>query len=83
MDLQTRKIAFVQEFLKLQNEELISALERLLHQKKSAGYQQTAMSTEQFNEDVDQALDDAKNERVTKADDLKAESKKWNDHLLV
>ncbi len=77
MDLQTRKIAFVQEFLKLQNEELITALERLLHQKKSADYQQTAMSVEQFSEDIDQALDDAKNERVIKADDLKAESKQW------
>jgi len=79
MDLQTRKIAFVQEFLKLQNEELIAALERLLHQKKSADYRQNpkAMSIEQFNEDVDQALDDAKNERVTKATDLKDQVKKW------
>ena len=80
MDLQTRKIAFVQEFLKLQNEELISALERLLHQKKSADYQQNpgSMSVEQFNEDIDQALDDAKNERLTKADELKAEVNIWN-----
>lgn len=34
MDIQTRKIVFVQEFLKLQNEELLTRLEKLLHTGK-------------------------------------------------
>lgn len=34
MDLQTQKITFVQEFLKLQNEEIISNLEGFLRKKK-------------------------------------------------
>ena len=33
MDLQTRKIEFVQEFLKLQSEEVISQFENLLKKK--------------------------------------------------
>ncbi len=79
MDLQTRKIAFIQEFLKLQNEEVIAALERLLHQKKVANYDEhpKAISVEQLNEDVDQALVDAKNDRVIKASVLKSQVKKW------
>jgi len=36
MDIQTRKIAFVQEFLKLQNEDLISRFEKLLRTEKSS-----------------------------------------------
>lgn len=36
MDLQNRKITFVQEFLRLQNEEIISGLENLLKKKKAS-----------------------------------------------
>jgi len=35
MDLQSRKILFIQEFLKLQNEEVVKYLEEVLHQKKN------------------------------------------------
>ena len=34
MDLQTRKITFVQEFLKIQSEEVIIRLEKLLEKEK-------------------------------------------------
>jgi len=34
MDLQTRKISFIQEFLKLQSEEIINSLEKMLKQKQ-------------------------------------------------
>jgi hypothetical protein len=34
MDLETRKISFVLEFLRLQNEEIISGLEKLLRKKE-------------------------------------------------
>lgn len=79
MDLQSRKIAFVQEFLRLQNEEVISILERILHQKRVENYEKdlNAMSREQFNEDIDQALDDAESGRFTKAHDLKSKAGKW------
>lgn len=79
MDLQSRKIAFVQEFLRLQNEEVISILERILHQKRVEAYEKDlkAMSREQFNEDIDQALDDVESGRFTKAHDLKSKARKW------
>ena len=35
MDLEARKISFVQEFLRLQNEDIIAGLEEFLHRKKS------------------------------------------------
>ena len=35
MDIQTRKIEFIKEFLKLQNEELIIRLEEFLRTNKS------------------------------------------------
>ena len=74
MDLQARKITFVQEFLRLQNEGIISGLENMLRKKKSEMYEKglNPMSLEQFHNEIDQALEDSENDRVTKAADLKA-----------
>lgn len=79
MDLQTRKITFVQEFLRLQNEEIIVALENILRKKKLDLYElnQKPMSLEKFNNEIDQSLDDSANERLTKAQDLKEKINKW------
>ncbi len=63
MDLQTRKIEFVQEFLKIQSEELISQLENLLKNKSNVNDLFNPMSIEEFNNRIDQSEDDFKNGR--------------------
>lgn len=65
MDLQTRKIEFVQEFLKIQSEELISQLENLLKNKSDFDDNDVfnPMSIEEFNNRIDQSEDDFKNGR--------------------
>ncbi|MCV2483382.1 hypothetical protein OD917_00495 [Flavobacterium sp. SH_e] len=65
MDLQTRKIEFVQEFLKIQSEELISQLENLLKNKSNVDDNDyfNPMSIEEFNSRIDQSEDDFKNGR--------------------
>ena len=80
MDLQTRKIRFVQEFLRLQNEEIIETLESTLRKKKIDLYEldQKPMTMTEFNDEIDQAMDDSKNGRLTKAIDLKEKMKKWH-----
>ena len=78
MDLQARKISFVQEFLRLKNEEIISGLESMLKKRKSEIYENELkpMSLENFNKEIDQALEDSENDRVIKATDLKSKFKK-------
>lgn len=80
MDLQRRKIILVQEVLRLQNEEIISGLENLLKTKKSELFEKklTSMSIDQFNHEIDQAMLDSENGRVTSATDLKEKVKKWS-----
>jgi len=80
MDLERRKITFVQEFLRLQNEEIISGLENLLRMKKIELLEKklSPMSIEQFNHEIDQSLSDSENERVVSATDLKEKVKKWS-----
>lgn len=80
MDLEAKKISFVQEFLRLQNEEIIIGLEKMLHKSKAELLEKEMkpMSMQQFNTEIDQALDDSKNERLTKASDLKSKVQKWD-----
>lgn len=62
MDLEARKISFVQEFLRLQSEEIVIHLENLLHKQKVELLDQEmkSMNIEQFNKEIDRSLDDAK-----------------------
>ena len=53
MDLQSRKILFIQEFLKLQNEEVLKYLEEMLHQKKNKDYDEDKAKA---NKEVSQDL---------------------------
>ena len=80
MDLQSRKIEFVQEFLKIQSEEVISRLEKILRKDNdSSTYENfTPMSIEEFNSRIDKSMEDSKNGRLIEASDLKAKIDKWN-----
>jgi len=61
MDLQTRKIEFVQKFLKIQNEELITQLENLLKKKSSTkSISLIPMSIDELNTRIDQSEKDFK-----------------------
>jgi hypothetical protein len=78
MDLQTRKISFIQEFLRIQNEEIISSLEKLLKSRKSELFANSniPMELDQFINEIDQSLEDSENDNVIKATDLKLKFKK-------
>jgi len=79
MDLETRKITFVQEFLRLQNEEIVTGLEKLLRKKKSDLFEKelTPMSIEQFNSEIDKAMVDSEMGKITSARELKKKAHKW------
>lgn len=79
MDLQSRKIKFVQEFLKLQSEEVISHLEKILSKetKTFTNEEFEPFTIEEFNARIDQSMDDSKNGKLIKASDLKAKIDKW------
>ncbi len=77
MDLQTRKIAFVQEFLKLESEKAISHLEKLLQKEIKSEDNLTPMSLEDYQKRIDQSLDDAVNGRLTETNQLLSEIEKW------
>lgn len=78
MDLQSRKIEFIQEFLKLQSEEAISRLEKLLNiEKRWDGNDLVPMTVEEFNERIDKSMEDSKNGKLTEVDQLLSEIERW------
>jgi hypothetical protein len=72
MNIETRKIKFVQEFLKLQNEKSISKLEKLLIQEKEELKEVSHSPFEQkgLNNRIEQSEQDFKNGRFKSSDEL-------------
>lgn len=79
MDIQTKKIEFVQEFLKVQSEDLVDELEKILRKNNKVSENENfkPMSIDEFNERIDKSMEDSKNGRLTKAIVLKAKMEKW------
>lgn len=72
MDLETRKIEFVQKFLKLQSEEVISRLEKILKKEQKASADRTLepMTEVELNSRIDQSEADFRNKKYKSSDEL-------------
>ena len=79
MDLQTRKISFVQEFLKIQSEEVVVRLEKALLKEKKNILDKTSqpMTLEELNKRIDQSMLDSKNGKLTENNELTTEIQNW------
>ena len=77
MNLEARKIEFVQEFLKLQNEEAVSRLEKILRKEKIASEERIfePMTQEDLNTRIDQSESDFRNNRFKNSSELFAKYK--------
>jgi hypothetical protein len=69
MDIQARKIHFVEEFLRIADDELVTKLENVIRieRKKKLEKELSPMTLNELNEIVDQSEDDFDNGRVTEA----------------
>jgi hypothetical protein len=79
MDIQTRKINFVQEFLRLRNIKLIEKLEKILLEDKAKEYEANLkpLSIDNFHKMIDKSVEDANQGKVVNARELKESVKKW------
>ncbi len=78
MDLDTRKIIFIQDFLKLESEKAISQFEKLLQKETKIKSEINPMSTLYFQRRIEKSLEDSKNGRLTGSDQLISEIEKWS-----
>ena len=79
MDLQTRKIQFIQEFLRSANSNIVEKFEKMLRQERKKMYEEDIkpMTLQQYEQRIDKAMDDYKNNRVTNARKLKKDIASW------
>jgi hypothetical protein len=80
MDIQTKKLHFVQEFLRLRDENLIDKLNELLksERKKKLEKELNPFNHKEFNNLIDSAESDSANGKLTSAKELKNEIDSWN-----
>ncbi len=79
MDIQSLKINFVQEFLRLKNEQIIKSLVERLREEKKKLYEAELkpLTQKEFTKMIDQAEADAKQGRLTEVNSLKKDIDNW------
>ncbi len=79
MNIQVRKLNFIEELLRVSDEKIISKLEAYLKEEKKKSYEKELkpMAHKDFYAMIDQSLKDSKEGRVTSNTDLKKKIKTW------
>ncbi len=74
MNLEARKIEFVQEFLQLQSEEAVSRLEKILRKEKNASDERIfeSITEDELNKRIDQSESDFRNNQFKSSSELLA-----------
>jgi hypothetical protein len=72
MDIQSRKLAFIQAFLTLQSEEMIVQFEKLMKKAKNMDEENQfkTFSTEEMNERISRSEDDFNNKKFKTTSEL-------------
>lgn len=77
MNLEARKIEFIQEFLKLESEETISLLEKVLKKEKRMKSEKVfkPMTHDELNKRIDQSESDFRNNKFKSSSELLEKNK--------
>ncbi|MDP3181082.1 MAG: hypothetical protein Q8M67_04660 [Bacteroidota bacterium] len=79
MDLQTRKLTFVKEFLNIQSEDIVDRFEKMLKKEKIRSNEKDfqPMTLDEFYKRIDQSMLDSENDKLTSIDELIKEIEGW------
>lgn len=79
MNIQARKLDLIEEFLRINDEGLITKLESFIKQEKKISHERSLkpMSLNEFHETIDQAKRDSDSGRVISHLELKKKVKTW------
>jgi hypothetical protein len=78
--VERKKLHLIEEFLKIQNEDIINKIESIINEERHKSLKDefnTPFSTKEFDEMIDQAEADATNGRVYSTNDLKKQIQSW------
>lgn len=78
MDLQTRKILFAKEFLKLESEKAINFFEKLLKKESTVNSDFRPMTIQELQNRIDQSNNDSEKGKLIASSDLISEIERWS-----
>lgn len=80
MDIQTRKIEFIQEFLKIQSEDLVLRLDKFLKKETSKVEvnQLKPFTVKELQNRISKSMKDSKAGKLTVSNELLSEVKQWH-----
>jgi len=79
MDIQSRKLMFIEEFLRVSDEDLITKLELIIHQEKNIANHKDLkpFSNDEFQEIIKQAKHESETGQVISHQDLMKKVSEW------
>lgn len=79
MNIQTRKLTLIEDFLRITDSKLISKIEDMLKAEKIKAYEKSLkpMSSKDFYSMIDDSIDDVKKGKVDSHEDFKKKIKSW------
>ncbi len=79
MELQTRKIQFIQDILRLKNEKILQKLEKILRLEKEKLFKNdfVQMTMSEYNSLIDSAENDSENNRLFNAEEILKDIDTW------
>jgi predicted transcriptional regulator len=79
MNIEARKLVLIEEFLRIQDENLINKLESFIRQEKKISHERnlSPIPLNEFHEMIDQAMRDSESGRVISHKELKKKVKTW------
>jgi hypothetical protein len=78
--VESKKLHLIEEFLKIQNEDIINKIEVIINEERHKSLKDvfnSPFSTKELDEMIDQAEADAKHGRVYSTKDLKKQIQSW------
>ena len=77
MNIETRKLSFIEKFIKIQNTEIISKFEKMLYEF-SENTNAELMTSYELNQRIKVSMEDSKNEMLTENEELVKEIEGWS-----
>ena len=77
MNIQTRKIEFIQKFLSIKNEDVIRQLEELLNRTITSERKHKALSDKEFIARVERAIEASENGKTYSHEEVKKIVSEW------
>jgi hypothetical protein len=79
MNIETRKLLLIEDFLRISDERVLSELETLVKAEKNKLYKKRLkpMKLDEFHDMIDQSINDVKEGKVISHQDLKKKVKTW------